>query len=632
MKGIKTYNIVLGLLAVLLLAKPFETLAQQVNDAELKAISKYDGQQVKLRWAPDNYFAWRKLNQSGYVIERYTIKENGKLVSGIPVKEILGGGLIKPWPDEKWDQYPNNKFVALARETLKGQVTSSFGANANPGQIIDMANKEKNSFSFALYAADVEPLAAEALALSFTDTNIRPNAQYTYIIKPAVADSTYHIAQAILSVETDKPATLPAIENIKVINGDKVVQLAVYVAFLQDYYTAYKVEKKEALIHNYQELDRPMQVNLNPKGGVSDWMEVTDSLARNNVPVWYRIRGVDAFGDFGPYSEEIVVEGRELFEGFQSPTIDTLINQNNKSVLLRWSFVEYAKATTLEIWKATHIDGPYKIVQTMNTPKADGKFTDEFPSHSNYYKVAATDASDKRVQSYPRYIQFEDNTPPAMPQALSGDISTVGLVSLKWQMNAEQDLQGYRVFRANKADGEWMESTRDIVLASTYTDTISLETLTNDIHYKIQALDTRGNMSGFSKVLHLIKPDHIAPVPAQISNYTLLEDGQLMLDLQGSPSTDVERYYIVVVEASQTDTVQSWDAHTFPKQYKIANTPCATILASLTTMDRSKNTSATDQISFTFPCSAGTKAIEILKGAIAKEMEVWFWNGNQIRR
>lgn len=593
--------------------------AQDNIKGSIRAISKYDGKVVKIRWAPDNQFIWRSLNKSGYIIERYTVKESGQLVSGKPLKTILTQNPIKPWRDDEWEAHKDNKYVAIARETLKGSVSSTFGGSNSISQIAESTQIEKNSFGFALYSADVEPLAAEALGLSFYDKSITANSQYTYIIRPASVEEGYAIQHAVVSIVTDAPQIMPPIENIKVISGDKRMKIAVNVDLLQDFYSAYKIEKKEKLIHQFKELDQPMQVHLNPKSGQSSWMEIIDTLAANNVPVWYRIRGVDAFGDFGPYSEEITVEGRDLFDGKFAPNIDTLINRDNINILLEWSFEEAEIASSIEIQKAENIDGPYETLKLIHEPLTSGQLVDENPNMSNYYQIIATDASGKRAQSYPRFIQLQDLYPPAMPKGLSGKINKKnGALTLNWQGNTEKDLLGYRVFSANTIDGEWLELTKDVISVNSFTDTISLKSLTNDIYLKIQAMDQRFKLSDFSEILHLKKPDLIAPVAAQISNHKI-EAETLSFDLIPSPSQDILAYHLIIETDETTDTLASWQPDKLPRHMTIDNFSCKKIKLVLTTGDESGNISTTEPMFFTMPCAVGKEEMKILAARLSDD-------------
>ena len=63
------------------------------------------------------------------------------------------------------------------------------------------------------------------------------------------------------------------------------------------------------------------------------------------------------------------------------------------------------------------------------------------------------------------------------------------------------DLYGYRVFRANSKHEEFSQITVESVFYSHYTDTISLQTLTKKVYYKILAVDQRQNWSEFSSIL-----------------------------------------------------------------------------------------------------------------------------------
>ena len=580
--------------------------SERTTEAHVKLISKYDGKRIKLRWAPDAPHAWRLLSKQGYVIERYTVVENGLPIAGKPHKKVLTLEPILPWPEDKWEAIgSNNAHVAMAYQALIAPQESTFGQTNGLAQVTDLNRAERSSFGYALYAADVEPLAAAALGLAFVDEQVTPRSQYTYIVRPAIEEETYPIAQASVSVETYQATTLPAIETIKVISLDKMVRLAVDVSTLKNRYTAYQIEKKEAYIEQFRAMDRPMQVHLDARGKPLNWMEIADTLTRNNYPVWYRIRGIDAFGDPGPYSEVIQTQGRDLFDGGLAPAIDTLSSADNQNILLRWSFAEATTAVKIDLVRASTIQGPYGLLKSWPNPLQQGTFTDSHPSGANYYKVIAYDASGKKAESYPGFFQLEDNTPPQAPQGLTGEINQEGQVTLTWRANAESDLLGYRVFTSNTPQGEWIELTHDVSRENSLTYHIPLDNLTPKIFYRVQAMDQRFNQSDYSTTVPLTKPDLLPPVPAQIKDYQTTPT-QVRLTLRKSSSHDVAQYELQMIQNEQTSLLATWSADDLPPTYTLPVTSGAQLGLLLTTQDKQGNQAKGETIHLSIPSTIQT--------------------------
>jgi fibronectin type 3 domain-containing protein len=79
--------------------------------------------------------------------------------------------------------------------------------------------------------------------------------------------------------------------------------------------------------------------------------------------------------------------------------------------------------------------------------------------------------------------------------------------------------------------------------AETYTDTLSLHTLTDEVYYTVVAVDFSYNHSKRSELVKLVKPDILPPFPPQIIDYTVSEN-KVTLGWTHSPSDDAISYEI----------------------------------------------------------------------------------------
>jgi hypothetical protein len=73
-------------------------------------------------------------------------------------------------------------------------------------------------------------------------------------------------------------------------------------------------------------------------------------------------------------------------------------------------------------------------------------------------------------------------------------------------------LLGYRVLWANDSTHEFSSRTNEIWMDTTFVDTVSLNTLTRNVYYRIVAVDTRYHHSAPSDILELVRPDVVPPV------------------------------------------------------------------------------------------------------------------------
>jgi fibronectin type 3 domain-containing protein len=138
-----------------------------------------------------------------------------------------------------------------------------------------------------------------------------------------------------------------------------------------------------------------------------------------------------------------------------------------------------------------------------------------------------------------------------MPSGFAGRIDSTGKVWLSWNPNEEKDLDGYRVYRSNRPDFEFLLITPAVVKQPFYTDSVTLNTLTQQVYYRLRAIDLRQNQSAFSHVLELVRPDTIPPVAPVIKSVEA-QKGALLLTWINSSSTDVVRHHIYRKQSGDT--------------------------------------------------------------------------------
>ena len=114
-----------------------------------------------------------------------------------------------------------------------------------------------------------------------------------------------------------------------------------------------------------------------------------------------------------------------------------------------------------------------------------------------------------------------DETPPAPPTGLNGEIDSTGIVSLFWDLGPEEDIYAYNVYFANQEDHLFSKVSNQHLKNTSFFDSIQIKTLTEDIFYYVVALDASFNESERSEILKLNRPDVIPPVAPLFENYTV---------------------------------------------------------------------------------------------------------------
>lgn len=489
--------------------------------------------EIRLRWAPDNSAVWQLANQYGYTVERITLMENGKLVRN-PTRQVLATGL-KPALLVDWEPFSENDYVAVAAQAIYGESFETDAGNTSEvARVINASRELENRFSFALYAADLSPKAAELSGLSFRDEQVLYDQKYVYKIYADVPSSLHVIdtASVFIGLADTKPLPPPFDPQIEL--EDRVAMISWNGEVHRNVYNTYIIERSSDGV-KFESISKAPIVNTFPEKSVERLFK-GDSLPANEVTYYYRIIGIDAFGQRGPASDTLVGKGLPAFH--IAPNITRHEIRPDGSVYLQWTVPK----TGLELLKRFSLSRRNEEDRTLEAiiesiPAGSREVVDQQPHSSNYYVIKAHDTYGREITSFPYFVQLEDSIPPGPPVGLQGEVLPTGLVSLRWTPNEEPDVLGYKLYKSNHNDDGFIELPGAMVSRAEGTDSIALNNLTEKIYYKVRAFDRRYNPSDFSAVLELKKPDLIppvAPVFRSIENDSL----GILLQWELSPSED----------------------------------------------------------------------------------------------
>lgn len=495
---------------------------------------------VMLRWAPADYATWDMGNRFGYSIERYTIFRDTTLVNP-PVKKVMVLQPLKPLNLSEWEPMVKaDKYAAIAAQALYGKSFETYaGEGFTPKQAYDKANEQQQRHAFALYAADISPAVARACGLWFTDHTALKNEKYLYRVFLQLPDSlkAYRDTAFVFTGASDY-MPLPAPVEFSAQFGDRVAVLK-WNAFVHDnIYTAYLIERSSDGGQKYEPVTADPHVPL-VADAYNEYTFKYDSLPKNNVEYHYRIRGISAFGERGPWSQ--VIKGKGIDAITDVPNIKGYTVLKG-SVLLNWDFPKESEKNIsgFKILRSTsHKDGFTEIA--VNIKPSERNYTDKKPLNTSYYKVVAYRDNLAQKQSFPFLVQLTDSIPPSRPLGLKAVADTGGIIRLNWQRNKEEDLLGYRIFRSASGRDEFSQRTPTPVTDTFYIDTISKRDLNASVFYKIIAVDQRYNQSAFSNVLEVVKPDVIPPSAPVIKETRVTSEG-ILLQWINSTSGDVARH------------------------------------------------------------------------------------------
>ncbi len=525
----------------------------QSAPAGIKLLAKSKGSSVVLRWAPTDAALWQSGNRYGYKLERFTLNADGSVVEPAGQGKALATQAIRPISQREFDDLARTEErAAVVQEMIYG--TFLGGAPAGPAGILTRKQEAENRFGFALLLCDFSPQIAIAAGLQWTDKTVAMGARYIYRLSLAGAPAGMQVEPAVVVVDVREEKPLPSPDQLKVRFEDRKATLSWPVFLHKGIYTAYVVERSTDG-KNYRPLSDLPYVFFSESRD-PEYAHYVDSLPANDQTYSYRIKGLTPFGETSPASAVVSGAGKELWAGLA--VIEGAKVLANKQVTVSWQFPEQynAQINGYYLSRADRPDGPYKDIHAKPIPAAQRSFTDAPPSPNNYYRLRVIDKRGaERAVSFPYLVQLEDNTPPAAPAGVTGKISPKGVATLSWPANGEADLLGYRVFKANRADEEFVEVTGVILPQPAFTDSVNLHTLTRQVCYKVVAVDRNYNPSDYSAPVELERPDLVPPAAAQFRRIEQRGD-TLRIEWDNSPSEDIRWYELYRQEKATSAAIR----------------------------------------------------------------------------
>lgn len=488
---------------------------QSISDSlhhNLAMISRSYGDSVVLRWAPDSYHIWQLGNKYGYVIERWH--------EGLDQYEKIVGPM-KPYTLAEWKQKADTTdvTVSIAAQVLHGKIRVDPNTSQAMGRKMMAHDEQNNRYVYAMVAAEFSIAAAKGLALRYCDKNLVGKSRFLYRLYIPVAGEGVDTVK--IYVDTKKVYKPDLVREVSAVGKDRVVEIRWNRPLNDQAFTAYFIEKSS---------DGKRYVRLNRLPFISD-LSIADGLqhvysdsVQNDKKYLYRVIGVTSFSDESLPSVPVEVSAGDL-----TPPLEPIVSSRevaNQKIEIRWKTeAKEADHDGFFVVRSASINGVYEVI-SVKLKKTVRSFQDPNPSSvkPNYYKVVAVDKKGNRSESLSTMGLLSDEIPPIKPTGLMGSVDSLGIVSLAWNLGSEEDLKGYRVYRANGKNREFIQITKGPIPGNFYRDTVSIRTLSKKVYYKIAAFDYHYNPSEYSEILELERPDYIPPVRPVMKSYELKQD------------------------------------------------------------------------------------------------------------
>ncbi len=493
---------------------------------------------VMLRWVPETPGAWSLSRTHGYQLDRmaFTGEEDFHEVGYEP----LTAAPVKPWPLERWDSLAMvDDQAAIAAEILYGELGNQ------PVGFFEKAAKFENIFSTAILAAEFSFATAVASGLGYYDRDVRNDMKYLYRIISLGSSDSYPIDTAYFLIDGNERETVPQVVIHEVLDKEGHVEIRWDREMHEQVFSAYYIEKSDDGRSFRRQNQAPYIDSPNDLSETSlTFISYIDSV-QNYVRHYYRVTGITSFGELSEPSDVVSGMGRDR----TPPTPPTGISAQQVSeseIRISWEYEDQPE--DLVGFMIARSNDPEGAAVTLTDPALGPEaraFTDDTfdPLLNNWYFLATIDTANNASVAAPIYGGIVDSIPPLAPTNLSGKIDTSGVVTVTWDLGEERDLMGYMVFSTNQEDHTYANLSNRPLMDTVFTDTLDLSILTEEIFYKVVAVDAYYNHSGFSEVLRLEKPDLVPPIAPVFTKYKVSEEG-IRLEWAQSSSMDVMKHQL----------------------------------------------------------------------------------------
>lgn len=510
----------------------------QAGKANIILLARADKDSVVLRWAPSTPGGWVIANQIGYNIER--VKLSSDTLSKPEEFIRLNTKPIKPLTLEEWKASVSkeNNFSAIAAQAIYGKrfMPRALDEN-NLNALKNAADELMNRYSFALFAADNDAQTANAMGLRFVDRNVIEGESYLYRVYLAENTNEYSFDTAYVIADLQAAEKIPSPLDLTFESGDGNITLKWKdnpVIRFSGYYV-YRSENGK----DFEKLNNMPVIFPNPKDETQqDAFYFIDTLTINYKNYYYKVYGVTPFAELSEPAE-IKAYSKDLTAP-AAPVLEKPLQFKSDEISLSWKLEEITDDLTGFV--IARSDNPlynFQIITEKPLPKNVFNYTDKISQLEEvYYSVASVDTAGNLAFSLPQMVILIDTMPPSVPKGLVGTIDSNGVVTLKWNLNPEWNLLGYRILRSNDPSHEFQQLTGTVHLDTVFTDTVNTNTLTRYVYYRIAAVNTRYQHSELSPILALKRPDKIPPVEAVFSKI-FVTDSSVYVEWIPSTSEDV---------------------------------------------------------------------------------------------
>lgn len=574
--------------------------AQEDFDIKLKVF--YTGNNVLLRWYPQDYDTYVKCAKKGFAVERRQVGN----VEGWQSLGVVEIGSLNEF--EQWESKDSNaglfKYILYKDELINRlRATQPDSVKVLQNYYKQIQGDSKNYlYGMMMLSTEFSVDLSRLAAVNFMDEMTRSQQTYEYRVSPI--DKSVKVKSEIVRLVTNRRTQLMPMSKIEISRSGRSVRLKWPVSDeLEVSYSGYQLERSEDGIH-YKKINRRPIVHVQTSERDKDTCAIGDSLPECGKRYYYRVKGMSGFGFLGDPSN---VVSEQCVDPYTVKPILTNLNFNKDAECeIEWGVEnpdnQTIKQFVLERAERLHVSARDTFVPISKPMSPNARaFTDKKPLKNNYYRVAAYGETGQIAYSNIVYKYPSDTLPPSVPTGLKGVIDSSGVVTLTWNPNPEPKIRGYRVHVANDTTEQFLCCTDTFLKAPMYTTKLFLGSLTNDIYYKVQAVGDNYGYSALTPYIKLMKPDTIPPAKVVFDKVGQDDNNVMSITWYDSPSIDVAKIELYRMLESESNWVhlQTWNAKKSPEVY-VDSFPFMgeRVAYSIKVYDESDNMSQTDMVPY----------------------------------
>ncbi|MCX6120305.1 MAG: FG-GAP-like repeat-containing protein [Ignavibacteriales bacterium] len=264
----------------------------------------------------------------------------------------------------------------------------------------------------------------------------------------------------------------------------------------------------------------------------------------NGTRYYLRITAIDSAGNESGYSNEVNAAPADRVAPAPPHNL-AVTDSSSQTITIKWRKNTESDFLRYRIYRDTSPSPTLKVDSTTGgTADTSKKFTGLTNGTRYYLRITAIDSAGNE-SGYSNEVNAvpTDRVAPAAPQALVVTDSSSHTIAIKWQKNTESDFLRYRIYRRTSSSPTTkVDSTTGGIADTSKTFT----GLTNSTRYyfRITAVDSAGNESGYSNEVNSAPADRVAPAPPQALVVTDSSSKTITIKWRKNTESDFLRYRI----------------------------------------------------------------------------------------